>query len=385
LGNRPLRVALVDPSGYSRPYDHELARALARRGHEVTLWTARFVHGRAPQPDGYEVREHFYRRTNSLQVGSRLRPAAKAGEHLLDLRRMGAQLGREPPDVVHVQWCVLRPVERRYYRRLSARGRAVVFTAHDPVPNIGGAARRRSAAATARAFPRVICHSEWGRAALVERCGVDPARVRVIPHGAFGYLRELAQAPAPCEGDGPLAVAPGLIRPYKGVDVLLEAWPAVRERVPGACLLVAGRPMMDTSPLPLDQPGVTFLPRFLSDEELAALLRRADVVALPYRRIDNSGVLAAALAFGAPLVLSDVGGFGELHRAEGVGELVPPGDAGALAAALARVLSDPEVRARLAAASERAAAGPLGWDSVAEQTERVYLELTQNHAGPSGV
>jgi glycosyltransferase involved in cell wall biosynthesis len=228
----------------------------------------------------------------------------------------------------------------------------------------------------------VICHSEWGRAALVQRCGVDPARVRVIPHGAFGYLRELARAPAPVDGDGPLAVAPGLIRPYKGVDVLLDAWPAVRERVPGARLLVAGRPMMDTSSLPLDQPGVTFLPRFLSDEELAALLRRADVVALPYRRIDNSGVLAAALAFGAPLVLSDVGGFGELHRVEGVGELVPPGDAGALAAALARVLSDPEARARLAAASERAASGPLGWDSVAERTERVYLELVGSHAGP---
>ena len=153
---------------------------------------------------------------------------------------------------------------------------------------------------------------------------------------------------------------PGLIRPYKGVDVLLEAWPAVRERVPAATLLVAGRPMMDIAALPVDQPGVVFLPRFLSDAELAAALRRADLVVLPYRRIDNSGVLAAALAFGAPLVMSDVGGFGELHRGDGVGELVPPGDAAALAAT-ARPAAGRPGRPRPAGRAQRGGGGrPAG-------------------------
>jgi glycosyltransferase involved in cell wall biosynthesis len=376
LGNRPLRVALVDPSGYSRPYDHELARALAGRGHRVTLWTSACVHGDAPAADGYVVREHFYRRSNTLPVGSPLRPAAKAAEHVADLGRMRALLRRDPPDVIHVQWCVLRPVERAFYRRLHASGLPVVFTAHDPVPNVGGAGRRRSAAATARSFERVICHSDWGRQALVDRCGVDPGRVRVIPHGVFGYLRDLPAVSPPADPAGPLAVVPGLIRPYKGVDVLLRAWPRVREQVPEATLLVAGRPMMDTSALETGQPGVVFLPRYLSDAELAAVLRRADVVVLPYRRIDNSGVLAAALAFGAPLVMSDVGGFGELHRSDGVGELVPPDDASELAAVLGRLLGDRAARARLAEHSAAAAAGPLSWAVVAERTESVYRELT---------
>jgi glycosyltransferase involved in cell wall biosynthesis len=376
LGNRPLRVALVDPSGYSRPYDHELARALGARGHRVTLWTSAFVHGDAPAAAGYEVREHFYRRSNALPVGSRLRPAAKAAEHVVDLRRLRAALRRDPPDVVHVQWCVLRPVERPFYRRLHAAGIPVVFTAHDPVPNVGGTARARSVAATARSFERVVCHSEWGREALVERSGVDPRRVRVIPHGVFGYLRELPGVAPPADPEGPLAIAPGLIRPYKGVDVLLRAWPHVRAQAPAASLLVAGRPMMDVSGLPTGQPGVVFLPRYLSDAELAAALRRADVVVLPYRRIDNSGVLAAALAFGAPLVMSDVGGFGELHRSDGVGELFPPGDASELAAVLGRLLDDRGARARLAERSAAAAAGPLAWSSIAERTEAVYRELS---------
>ena len=370
-------MALVDPSGYSRPYDHELARALAGRGHDVTLWTSAFVHGAAPEPAGYAVREHFYRRSNGMHVGARVRPAAKAAEHLDDLRRLRAHLRRERPDVVHVQWSVLRPVERRFYRRLHASGIPVVFTAHDPVPNVGGAVRRRSVAATARAFARVICHSDWGRDALVERCGVDPARVRVVPHGVFGYLTELQPVAPPVDPGGPLAVAPGLMRPYKGTDVLLAAWPQVRRDVPSATLLIAGRPMMDIDGLPTDQPGVVFLPRFLSDSELAATLRRADAVVLPYRRIDNSGVLAAALAFAAPLVLSDVGGFGELHRRDGVGELVAPGDAAGLAAALGRVLGDDGLRAGLRERSAAAAGGPLSWAAIAERTEAVYRELVR--------
>ena len=105
---------------------------------------------------------------------------------------------------------------------------------------------------------------------------------------------------------------------------------------------------------------MVFLPRYLSDAELAAALRRADVVVLPYRRIDNSGVLAAALAFGAPLVMSDVGGFGELHRSDGVGELVPPGDAAALADALGRLLADPDARAAAGRAQRRGRGRPAG-------------------------
>ena len=84
--------------------------------------------------------------------------------------------------------------------------------------------------------------------------------------------------------------------------------------------------MMDLAALGSVGPGVEIVNRYLSDAELAALLRRANVVVLPYRRIDSSGVLFAALAFGRALVLSDVGSFRELHDEHGIGVLVPPGD-----------------------------------------------------------
>jgi glycosyltransferase involved in cell wall biosynthesis len=223
----------------------------------------------------------------------------------------------------------------------------------------------------------VICHSEWGRRALVERCGVRPGRVRVIPHGAFRYLCDEPEVPAPVEAPGPLAALPGILRPYKGADVLVEAWPRVRDLVPDASLVIAGRAMMDVAGLGSAGPGVQIVNRFLPDAELAALLRRADLVVLPYRRIDSSGVLFAALAFGRALVLSDVGSFRELHDEHGIGILFPAGDAAALATAIAGLLEDDVGRAALEAASERAASGPFSWEAVAAEHEAVYRELVR--------
>jgi glycosyltransferase involved in cell wall biosynthesis len=121
---------------------------------------------------------------------------------------------------------------------------------------------------------------------------------------------------------------------------------------------------------------VRFVPRFITDPEIPAYFRRADLVVLPYREIDQSGVLFTALAFGRPLLMSSVGGFPEV-AAHGAGELVPPGDAAALHAALERLLGDPAARERLAAGARAAAAGPYAWDEIGRRTLALYESLVR--------
>ena len=89
--------------------------------------------------------------------------------------------------------------------------------------------------------------------------------------------------------------------------------------------------------------------RYLAEPEVPAYFRRADLVVLPHREVDQSGVLNVALAFGKPIVMSAVGGFEEVAQDTGAGRLVPPEDPGALAAALRELLADPERPDRLAA------------------------------------
>jgi glycosyltransferase involved in cell wall biosynthesis len=167
----------------------------------------------------------------------------------------------------------------------------------------------------------------------------------------------------------------GLVRPYKGVDVLIEAF----AKVEGAELWIVGMPRMDLAPLrALAErcPGtVRFVDRFITDPEIPAYFRRADIVALPYRAIEQSGVLYTALAFGNAIVASAIGGFTEIGERDGALQLVPPGDAAALAEALTDLVEHPERRTELAAAAKAAAAGPYSWRDVAARTLDLYRDL----------
>jgi glycosyltransferase involved in cell wall biosynthesis len=123
--------------------------------------------------------------------------------------------------------------------------------------------------------------------------------------------------------------------------------------------------------------GTVRITRFVSDPELASCFRRADVIVLPYLRTDRfdfSGVLATALAFAKPAVISDIGGFSEVAEA-GAAWLVPPGDAASLAAALAALLGDAQQRERLSAGALAAAEGPYSWEAAAQQTLALYEEV----------
>jgi glycosyltransferase involved in cell wall biosynthesis len=224
-----------------------------------------------------------------------------------------------------------------------------------------------------RAVDAVVVHSEHGRGRLVDEVGVDPARVHAIPHGVLA-LPGSGSLPGELRDTGePVVLLAGLLRAYKGIDVLLEAWSGIA----GAQLWIAGRPRMDPAPLrraAAAGTGVSLVERFVTDPELGALLRRADLVVLPYREIDQSGVLFTALAFGRPLVLSAVGGFPEV-AATGAAELVAPGDAAALRETLAGLLGDPAHRAEMSAAARAAAAGPYGWDGIAARTLELYRSL----------
>jgi glycosyltransferase involved in cell wall biosynthesis len=367
-----MKVQLVDPSAFTPPYDRALAAALARGGAEVELLTSRFLYGEVPEPEGYRVRELFYGRSAARGLDAPARRAFKAAEHLPGMLRLRGALDG---DVIHYQWLTMPTLDAR----LLPSRRPRVMTAHYVLPPEPS---RREVASARRVFgsmDAVVAHSEHGATRLRDEVGLDRGRVRVIPHGAFDYLTRLpAEKPLPAElegAEGPVILFFGLLRPYKGLDVLLDAFAEVE----GAELWIVGNPRMDLTPLrprAAAAPGtVRFVTRFIDDAEIPAIFRRADLLVLPYRDAEHSGVLYTGLAFGKPMVLSAVGGFPEV-AATGAARLVPPRDALALASVLGELTADPLARERLAAAAREAAEGPYSWDAVAAQTLALYEELT---------
>jgi glycosyltransferase involved in cell wall biosynthesis len=366
-----MRVHVVDPSAYTPPYDHALCTALARAGADVDLITSRFAYGEVPAPNGYTREELFYTRATGA-AGSRARAVAKLASHVPDMlryRKMALSA-----DVVHFQWLTVQPLDVR----LLPRDRPLVLTAHDVLPREPRLGQVRAQRRLYGAVDAVVAHSEYGRRRLVEDVGVDADKVHVIHHGAFEHLargprrQELPEELRAVRG--PVVLFFGLLRPYKGVDVLLEAWRGIE----GAELWIVGRPRMPMEKLMAGAPpGVRFIPRFVTDAELPAYFRRADAVVLPYKRterFDQSGVLFTALAFGRPVIVSDIGGFSEVADM-GAARLVPPDDAAALHEALAGLIADGGARARLELAARAAANGPYSWAHTARRTLALYRKL----------
>jgi glycosyltransferase involved in cell wall biosynthesis len=387
-----VRVHVVDPSAYTPPYDHALCRALAAAGAEVELYTSRFIYGPVAAAEGYRRRETFYRAATRLR-NARARRAMKLAEQVPDMLRY--RRAARAANIIHFQWLTVQHLDRHLLPRgRSSRGahRPLVLTAHDILPREPGPGQREAQRRLYERFDAIVVHSEHGLSRLTGELGLDRERVHVIPHGVFEHLAaEPATTGQPTEGargtaapgakaripdtDKPVVLCFGLMRPYKGIDVLLEAW----EGVDDAELWVAGMPRMDISLLrAAASANVHFFPRFITDGELPAYFRRADLVVLPYREIDQSGVLFTALAFGKPLLLSDVGGFPEIARTRAA-RIFPSGDSAALQSSLRELLGDREALGAMAENARAAAAGPYSWESVAARTLELYDSLLRQN------
>ena len=349
-----MRVVIADPPAYTPPYDRSLASALARAGADVELVTSRFRFGAVAPADGYSAREWFYP-LSSRMGSSRARLAVKALEHPFGM----ARLDRLKPDVLHVQWLGAVEADRWLFRPRSP----AVFTAHDIIP-------RRTAAKTALwrrlfdRFERVVVHSERGRGKLVS-FGVPEERLKVIAHPVF-------RSDVVRRGDGRTALCLGLIRPYKGTEDAVQAALAVKD----AHLLVVGDPRV-----PLDGLQATAGARaewrlgYLPDSELRRALSEATVGLFPYREeVDLSGALLQVLGAGVPAIVYDIGGLGELVERYEAGAVVPPGDVGAMADALRRLLTDDDALAAARAGAERVRE-ELTWEASAAAHLELYREL----------
>ncbi len=394
-----MRVHVVDPSAYTPPYDHALCRALAAGGAEVELFTSHFAYGPVPAPEGYERHEFFYRLAHRGAVSgkrSRSGQALKLLEHVPDMLRY--RRAARAADVAHFQWLTVQHLDAHLLPKRRPRDSKahqprpkLVLTAHDVLPREPKPGQLDAQRRLYERFDAVVVHSEHGRGRLLE-LGVDPDRVHVIAHGALTHLAEPPAGPplggaeppagAPLgggmggpsiNGDGPVVLFFGLLRPYKGLEVLLRAWREVGGN--GRELWIVGMPRMDLTALLADAPsGVRLVPRFIPDAELPAYFTRADLVVLPYLEADQSGVLFTALAFGKPLLLSDVGGFPEV-AATGAARTVPAGDSAALGEALRELLADPAALSVMAERARAAAAGPYSWDAIAKRTLALYNSL----------
>lgn len=238
---------------------------------------------------------------------------------------------------------------------------------------------------------------------MVAYYGADPERIHVIPPGVdlevFHPLpREVAFAALgedPCQR---MILFVGRMDPVKGLDTLLRALATILDRDPAvledACLVIAGgdkvedQPRMDAEMARIDalrrDLGLGELVRFvgsLPQDTLPYWYNAAEFVVVPSRYESFGLVALEAMACGAPVIASDVGGLSTLVRDGRTGFLVPDNDPQALADKLAPLLALPEIRDTLGEHGV-ATAEAYGWPVIAERVEQLYERLLRNWFAP---
>jgi len=383
------KVALIDPSLFTLPYDLKLVEGLRGIGHSVSFY-GKTLGPDETAPEGAKLVQHFYPEMQSWGMSrwpAGISRVVKGALHLRSMRRLLDVLRTEQPDIIHFQWLPLPVIDRTFIGALQSIA-PLVLTAHDSRPfntSPSSVIQKLGATSALACFDRVIVHTEQARLRLAEY-GVAPDRIARIAHG---FLHDDMAAPAgalAAESDKPVCfLLFGKVKRYKGADLALEALRLMSPELRARCVLrIVGKPYIDTEPLVRAAGELGSCAqldfRHVPDREMPSLWGQADVLLFPYREIDMSGVLMAAIAAARPIIASKIGGFAELLENGRTALLVPPNDANALSAAMSRLAREPSTRVDLSAAIRALAATVPTWRTIAAETAAVYAQARELQA-----
>ncbi len=249
-----------------------------------------------------------------------------------------------------------------------------VAVVHNPADHDASLPARRAARAVLRRCRGFLCHGRSVAASLRAPFPDTPLSVHPLPPGpAVTGDRERARGRLGLARHAVAAICFGLIRPYKGVEVLLDAMAALPGESPVVLLLVGEPwgPLGETLRRRLSHPDlarrVVSRLEWVPESEVADWFAAADAAVLPYASATGSAVAAQALGSGVPIVATAVGGLTDVVLDGVNGILVPAGRPDALAAAIAS-LADSGLRSRLAEGARESAAR-WTWDGYAAELE----------------
>lgn len=248
-----------------------------------------------------------------------------------------------------------------------------VFTVHDPIIHKGerNFIIQWLQDKIIRKSKRIIILSSIFKQIIAEK-GIPEENIDVIPHGIFDYYRNFRTVK-----DMPFRNAKqeqltilffGRILEYKGLGVLLRAFPLIKKRIPAVKLLIAGDG--DTKPYKKLLNGlsdVKIINKWIRDEEIGEYFSAADLVVCPYSGASQSGVIPIAYMFYLPVVATKVGGLEEqvIHGLTGL--LAEPDDENGLADACTEILKDEAKRKKMGEAGYEMAQREWDWEKISDK------------------
>ena len=383
---RDISIAIIEPIGGHGGmdyYDFGLCRGLLAAGCGVSLYTCDET--AAPVIDGlgfYPIYKRIFGRGNrwmracrylSGNVGALTR-AVVHGEKICHL---------------HIFQGAMEELSLVVLSKLFRR--KVIITVHDIESFFPVASSRKMIGSVYRLADRLVVHNQVSKRELVDKLGMSPSKVEVIPSGNF--LDDAFERSQPSEAKRSLGISEasrvilffGHIREVKGLDIVINALPAVALEIPEVMLVVAGRPLKKDFSFYerlIDSLGIrdrcVLHIRYIPNDELPLYFAAADIVALPYRRIYQSAVILLAMSYGRAVVVSDLPGMTEMVTDGENGYVFEQGSAKSLSEQLIRALQDEQKREAVALRALEYVRKNNDWEQIGKQTAMLYRAVLSN-------
>jgi len=380
-GDLSIDIAVVEPvGGYGGMdfYNHRLCQSLTDAGCRVILYTSS---GYTSDPTGYGVVESFLgvfgREAKWLRA---LRFVSAIFKTLTSARGQGSKLAHF--HIFHVGLL-------QYMSILMARamGLRVVVTAHD----VGSFRLGERASLLGKLYSHcaaVIAHSQTAKNTLIKDIGVIAQKVHHIPHGNYvGLLSEFpdkvsARAQLGISSDDFVVLFFGQCKRVKRLDLLIEAMACAREQnasrlkllVAGAVTDADGEELTSQMQHKLGDAAIHHA-CYISNEQLPIYFAAADIVALPYDQIFQSGVVLLAMTYGVPVLTSDIDGMVEIVKNEHTGLTFCAGDVEDLTQRLIEIERGEWPLSEYACAARSSVLTNHDWDRCGQMTAIVYRQV----------
>ena len=226
----------------------------------------------------------------------------------------------------------------------------------------------------------VVTLTDHVRRILKDHHGYASPNTWVIPHGVFPYAQSSGVRR---DETAPLKLLFfGRLHPYKGLDLLLTAYAALREAGRNVELTIAGPG--DVTPYQkqlAELDGIKLNVRWILEEEIGPIFTEADLCVLPYREASQSGVIATAYAAGIPVVATPIGGLVEQVTPEETGLVSDAATPEALVQSITRFLNDPVLLQHCSEGALRAAETTLAWPAIADQFRNACQQVQGQATG----
>lgn len=381
------KVLIVDPSLFTAAYDKSLLTALDSLSKEdaselqFSFW-GRPQRSGEPSFDEFDFfHPHFYRFSEAIKKQTpMIGNVIKFFEHILNWFSLYRHVKKDF-HTLHLQWIVLPWVEYFFLKKLKGKVQ-LILTVHDTTPFLGSPTHQSQMWGwhkTLKIFDTFIVHTPASQKVL-ESWGIMASKIYVSPMGSTITAHKSKST----ESRIKTILLFGIIRPYKGVDLLIEAFANIPSDLRSSWRVnIVGKAGMDMTTLHKLvekhnlSSSVLFDTRYVEESEISTIASGADIFCFPYRHIDTSAVLMNMLEFEKPIVASQVGVFSDLLTHNVNALMFTPGDAQELSIRLMELMKSPNLRDLLSANLTKLNQEKLSWNASASIHKTIYQNIGQ--------